>query len=165
MTYVIKSGDEPSDHGHHPVEKAIHFDVILPDGHYRSEGAMLHTVPSSKTELARVTDVLAEHGAVLYSDNHLPVEHRDRVFAFLAPDATIFEPSPPNQPRVPIGPATLMSDHSLCPGHRGDDRFALFVGSDVPQGRLYEAEASQIAPTLARILGLPSAHFQAEALY
>jgi hypothetical protein len=59
----------------------------------------------------------------------------------------------------------MISSHGLRPGSDKDDRFALFAGASVPQGSEETAQAAQIAPTLAAMLGLPVSHFPAPPIF
>lgn len=52
------------------------------------------------------------------------------------------------------GPSKYRSNHGMRPGTRADFRFCLFSGPDIPRQVLPEGAAMQVAPTLAKILGV-----------
>ncbi|NDJ61270.1 MAG: alkaline phosphatase family protein [Chloroflexi bacterium] len=143
-----------SDHGHSPIDTAIHPSVIIPDATFQSEGSILHVVPKDAAELAQITEALAPYGVTPYTNTHIPTDHRDQIAAFVAPDRTSFEHDPNKEIDGPTGTPAALSSHGLRPGSPGDDRFAVFVGPDVKPGVLERAEAAQVAPTLAQLAGI-----------
>jgi predicted AlkP superfamily pyrophosphatase or phosphodiesterase len=153
-----------SDHGHSAIETAIHPRVIIPGTTYQSEGSVLHVAPRDADHLAQITAALAEYGAQPLSNHYIPADHRDRVYAFVAPDKFSFEDEDPDE-KNPTGAPKLISSHGLLPGSPGDDRFALFAGPNVPTSEIASADAVQIAPTLATILGLPLGDFPAQPVF
>ena len=56
--------------------------------------------------------------------------------------------------KEPTGQPQTICSHGFRPGTSGDDRFCVFWGPDVKQGSTTHADAIQIAPTLASLLGL-----------
>jgi hypothetical protein len=94
----------------------------------------------------------------------VPPEYRERVYVFVAPYQTSFEGDNP-QETEPTGKPKAISTHGLKPGWAGDHRFALFAGLAVPQGSAAEASATQVAPTLAKLLGLSVDGFAADPLF
>jgi predicted AlkP superfamily pyrophosphatase or phosphodiesterase len=150
-----------SDHGHFTVERVIRPDVVLPDHVTDSEGGHLHVVVDDDADAAEVAARLAPYGAVPYDNGYLPAEHRTRVRAFLAPDGVGFEPGPAE---APVTAPKNVSSHGLRPGHPADDRFMLVSGPGVAPGRVTRAEAGQVAPTVARLLGLPETDYPGAAL-
>ncbi|MBC7871159.1 MAG: hypothetical protein H7Y09_10010, partial [Chitinophagaceae bacterium] len=58
-----------------------------------------------------------------------------------------------------------ISSHGLKPGDPGDDRMCIFVGPDVPHTTIYEANAVQVAPTFAKLLGLGLDNFPAPPIF
>lgn len=154
-----------SDHGHGPIEKALRPEAIIPGVIFQTEGSMLHVVPRDRAEEERVTAALAEHGVVPFPNEYLPAEQRKQVRSYLAPDGCSFEHDPLQPSVEPVVLPCLRSSHGLRPGHPADERFMVLSGPDVPRLRLGRAEASQVAPTLAALLGLALADFPGEALF
>lgn len=142
-----------SDHGHSPIELALHPGHIIPDVTVQSEGSMLIVAPRDADELADVTSKLAVYGVEPYANDCIPAEYRDRLFIFAAPDRTSFETDNVDN-TVPTGKPNITSSHGLRPGSPGDDRFALFAGPNVAPGSIESADARQVAPTLALLAGL-----------
>jgi predicted AlkP superfamily pyrophosphatase or phosphodiesterase len=114
--------------------------------------------------LATITAKLAEYNAQPYPNDCIPTEWRDKLFLFMAPDGYSFESVREGEDGI-TGKPSMISSHGLRPGATGDDRFALFAGASVPQGRVDTATATQIAPTLAKILGLPTDDFSATPIF
>lgn len=156
-----------SDHGHSPVERALRPGRIIPETRFQCEGQCLLVAPRDAEELARITAALAAYEAHPYPNDCIPPELRDQVVIFVAPDGTSFEEEPP--PGTPedevLGAPKAISSHGLRPGLPGDDRFALFAGPKVPAGRIETAEAVQVAPTCAALLGLPLEPFSAAPIF
>ncbi len=142
-----------SDHGHSPIERALQPQVIIPDVRVQPEGGSLLVAPRDAAELAQVTEKLAAYGCEPYTNTCVPVDHRDQLAVFVAPERTSFENDNADATE-PILPPKAVSTHGIRPGWPGDDRFALFAGPDVPRGSSAAADAVQVAPTLALILGL-----------
>lgn len=145
-----------SDHGHSPIETALHPGAIIPGVTVQCEGSIMMVVPHTAEELADVTQKLAAYGVEPYPNDCIPAEHRDQIFLFVAPDGVSFENENVDD-SVPAGKPNAISSHGLRPGMPGDDRFALFAGPDVPHQILDAADARQVAPTFARLLGLDDA--------
>lgn len=86
---------------------------------------------------------------------------QDKIAAFLAPDGYAFEDA---QVDTPVADPTILSTHGFKVGAGVDDRFCLFYGQDIPQQIIASAEAVQIAPTLAKIIGVRDAQFSEGSL-
>ena len=153
-----------SDHGHSHIETALHPQVIIPGVTAQCEGGSLLVAPKDQAELRMVEEKLAAYGVEPYLNECVPAELRDQVFVFVAPHQTSFE-GDNSAETEPTGKPKASSTHGLKPGWTGDDRFALFAGPAVPQGHVTSATAMQVAPTLATLLGLPTAHFQAQPVF
>jgi predicted AlkP superfamily pyrophosphatase or phosphodiesterase len=153
-----------SDHGHSAVHTALHPAVIIPGVRVQCEGGSLLVAPHSPEELAEAAEKLAAYGVEPYPNDCIPPELRDQVYVFVAPEGISFEDDNPNETE-PTGKPGSISTHGLKPGMPGDDRFALFMGPDVPLGRADSGTAAQVAPTLAAILGLDIADYPAAPLF
>lgn len=150
-----------SDHGHFTVDRVIRPEVVLPGHVTDCEGGHLHVVVEDDADAAAVAERLAPFGAVPYDNSYLPPDHRRRVRAFLAPDGVGFEPGLAD---APVTAPNNVSSHGLRPGHPGDDRFLLVSGPGVAPRRIHRAEAGQVAPTVARLLGLAGDDYPQRAL-
>ncbi|XWX03092.1 alkaline phosphatase family protein [Aggregatilineales bacterium SYSU G02658] len=152
-----------SDHGHSPIETALHPGHIIPNVTVQSEGSLLIVAPQDEAELAMVTEKLAAYNVEPYPNDCIVPEYRDRLFLFVAPDKVSFEVENVDN-STPSGKPNAISSHGLRPGHPGDDRFALFAGPDVPRGSVEAADAIQVAPTLAKLAGL-SDTFRGQSIF
>lgn len=152
-----------SDHGHSPIQTAIYTNVLLPDVRVQSEGSVLLVAPKDAAELDHVAAVLGEYGCVQMDVDFVPADQREYLAAFVSPDDYDFEEAPEGI-STPTGTPKLISNHGLRPGLPGDDRFCLFYGPDIPAGTVESADAVQIAPTCARLLGLELNGFMGETL-
>ncbi len=153
-----------SDHGHSHIETALHPQVIIPGVTVQCEGGSLLVAPKDAAELRMVEEALAAYSVEPYPNTCVPPEFRDQIYVFVAPHQTSFEDDNPAE-RAPTGKPKAISTHGLKPGWPGDNRFALFAGPNVPQGSTVEASATQVAPTLAKVMGLPAADFPAAPLF
>lgn len=154
-----------SDHGHSPIEYALQPQVIIPDATFQSDGSVLLVVPENAAQLASIRSALAEHDCEQLPVDFLPPEQRDMLAAFVAPPGYSFEHDNPDETN-PIAPPRNVSSHGLRPGASGDHRFAIFAGPNVPSGEVIpSAEAAQIAPTCAALLGLPLDAYPLSPLY
>lgn len=153
-----------SDHGHSPIEQALFPEAIIPGSTFACEGSMLHVVPRTSAELAEVRARLSEFGVEEYPNEHIPEEWRGQVVCFAAPERFSFEFDPARPADAPQGEPSLRSSHGLRPGMPGDDRFLLLAGSGIPSLKVDRAEARQVAPTLAAVLGLQARPSWAEGL-
>lgn len=143
-----------SDHGHYKVEQSIRPATILPEGvQYQCEGSILLV---HKTDIETVTSRLAEFDVHPFETDFMPEDARGRLIAFVAPDRWTFENSA--QGVEPVGAPRQTSSHSVRPGLPEDDRLCIFAGPDIPQNRIEEACAVQVAPTFAKLLGLDAAY-------
>ena len=144
-----------SDHGHSPIETAIHPDVVIPDALWQTEGATLQVALINGTSRDDIATRLAEVGARAHDSAHVPADRRNEVAIFTAPPRHSFEPRAPDAPPDrPTGPAFYVSSHGLRPGSPEDDRFCIFTGPGVPAAAVDRADAVDFAPTLAALLGL-----------
>jgi predicted AlkP superfamily pyrophosphatase or phosphodiesterase len=154
-----------SDHGHSVIESALHPHVIIPGVTFAPEGSMLYVRHKDADELAMVAERLAAYGCERYPSTFIVPEYQEQIAVFLAPDRVSFEHDEANLPTEPTGRPKAISSHGIRPGAPGDDRFCVFVGPDVPQGRLDAADAWQVAPTFAALLGLPLEAFPAAPVF
>lgn len=150
-----------SDHGHWHVHKALRPAAILPGMHADCEGALLHVKVDSPAAEARATAALAEHGVVPYDASYLPEDHRAFLRSYIAPDGYSFEAGPSE---LPVTEPKNISSHGLRPGHPADDRFMFMSGPNVPAGSIAVADADQVAPTVARLLGIGTDAFPGRSL-
>lgn len=153
-----------SDHGHSEIETAIHPQVIIPGTIMQSEGSILMTIPKDESHRQHITEALARYGVEPYPSYFVPEEFRKQVASFAAPPKTSFEHDDPDETE-PLGRPAMMSSHGLRPGLPGDDRFAVFAGPNIPRRMVETADAVQVAPTFARILGLPLHDFPAQPIF
>lgn len=153
-----------SDHGHSAIETALHPAAVIPGVQVQCEGGSLLVAPKDAAELDHVTTALAAYGVEPYPNTCVPAEMRDQVYVFVAPPGMSFEDDDPNATE-PLGKPNNISSHGLRPGFPGDDRFALFAGPGVPNGCIAEANAAQVAPTFAALLGLSVEDFAAAPLF
>jgi predicted AlkP superfamily pyrophosphatase or phosphodiesterase len=153
-----------SDHGHSHIETALHPQVIIPGVTVQCEGGSLLVAPKDQAELRMVEEKLAAYGVEAFPNDCVPAEYREQIYVFVAPHQTSFEGDNPHETE-PTGKPKAISTHGLKPGWAGDHRFALFAGPGVPQGNLAAATATQVAPTLAMLLGLPVAQFHAQPIF
>jgi predicted AlkP superfamily pyrophosphatase or phosphodiesterase len=153
-----------SDHGHSPIEKALQPQVIIPGVRTQSEGGCLLVAPRDAEELAMVTEKLAPFGVEPFANTCIPPEMRQQVYVFVAPERVSFEQDDISATE-PILPPKAVSSHGQHPGLPGDDRFALFAGPDVPHGSAFDAAATQVAPTLAGLLGLSLNEYTAQPVF
>lgn len=150
-----------SDHGHWHVKEALRPAAILPGMQVDCEGALLHVRVDSAADEARATEALAEYGVVPYDSSYLPEDHRVFLRSYLAPVGFSFEAGASD---LPVTEPKNISSHGLRPGHPADDRFMFVSGPDVVGGTVAMAEANQVAPTVARLLGIGGESFPGESL-
>jgi predicted AlkP superfamily pyrophosphatase or phosphodiesterase len=154
-----------SDHGHTHVHTAIHYDVLLPDVLCESEGGTLYVAVKNKSELAKLTAILAEHQVEPWDNYHIVPEYREVIATFVAPEGSSFERHPKDRAPSPTGTPRYPSMHGFKPGTRGDDRFAVFWGKDIAKRVVAKADPRQITPSFAKILGLPLEPYEAEPIF
>jgi predicted AlkP superfamily pyrophosphatase or phosphodiesterase len=153
-----------SDHGHSPIETALHPGVIIPGVRVQCEGGSLLVAPRDAAELEDVTKKLAPFGVEPFPNDCIPAELRDQVHVFVAPERVSFENEIENATEPVVAPKAI-SSHGLRPGLPGDDRFALFAGPRVPHGSAQYADAVQVAPTFAALLGLEPDGLPADSIF
>jgi predicted AlkP superfamily pyrophosphatase or phosphodiesterase len=151
-----------SDHGHAAVHTAIYPEVLLPEVTLQPEGSLLHVIADSK-ERKQIAGKLAPYGIEAWHSEHVPVERREAIATFVAPEGHYFGHKPASG--EVIGPAQYLSMHGFKPGSPDDDRFAVFMGKGIPQGFIETADAVQVAPTLAKVVGLPLEPYPAKPLF
>jgi len=145
-----------SDHGHHLMADAIYCDVLLPEGtRWSSEGGMLLIAPTSAEQGADVTQKLLAQGLEQYSHDFLPDDMKDTLLAFTSAQGQYisFEADLKKTGNV-RGVSKYQSNHGMRPGTLEDYRFCLFSGPDVTKQIVPFAQAIQVAPTIAKILGV-----------
>ena len=145
-----------SDHGHHLMRDAIHCDVLLPDGcRWSSEGSMLFVAPRSNQESKNVTQILLAQGMEVWSEPLLPNDVKDQILVFSCPEGLYisFEKDSQNTGEI-TGISHYQSNHGMRPGTKEDYRFCIFSGPNVPQQQIEFAQAIQVAPTMASIMGV-----------
>lgn len=143
-----------SDHGHGPVDQAIHPNIVVPGITAQCEGGSLLVATEDENELQTIGKSLAKFDVQPYPNDCIPPDLRHKIHVFMAPERTSFEMAR-SEDEDPVGPPRALSTHGMFPGYPSDDRFALFAGPDVPFGRAFEADATQVAPTFASILNIP----------
>lgn len=153
-----------SDHGHSEVQTCIYPQVVIPDAKFACEGGSLLVATSDESELQQITEALAQYNAEPYPNDCIPEQWRSEVHVFVAPAKVSFEDAPEGTTE-PTGTPKAISTHGLKPGMTGDDRFALFAGPDVPRGMVENAPASQVAPTLAKLLNLTDSNHPENAVF
>lgn len=142
-----------SDHGHGPVERALHPERILPHMTSSCEGGLLYVRAEGAAARREAIARLAEHGAVPIDGGFLPADARDRIAAFAAPEGASFETAHAAGD-APWGPPRLLSMHGFAPGTASDDRFLVAAGPRVPRAVHERAAASAVEATLAVCVGL-----------
>ena len=145
-----------SDHGHHLMRDCIHCDVLLPEGcRWSSEGSMLFVAPRSSEERETVTQILLEQGMEVWSEPLLPDALKNEILVFSCPEGLYisFEKDSQNTGEV-NGISHYQSNHGMRPGTKEDYRFCIFAGPNVPQQQIEFAQAIQVAPTMAAIMGV-----------
>ena len=145
-----------SDHGHHLMRDCIHCDVLLPEGcRWSSEGSMLFVAPRSSEERETVTQILLEQGMEVWSEPLLPDALKNEILVFSCPEGLYisFEKDSQNTGEV-NGISHYQSNHGMRPGTKEAYRFCIFAGPNVPQQQIEFAQAIQVAPTMAAIMGV-----------
>lgn len=150
-----------SDHGHGPVDAALHLERIVPNLPTASEGTIAFVATSNDAERSDATARLAEHGVAPLDGSFLPPDVADHLAAFVAPDGTSFERA------VATGGATgdatgdavrsaprYRSMHGFRPGHPSDERFLVAVGPSFGVADLATAPSNAVEATLAHLVGL-----------
>ncbi len=144
-----------SDHGFSEIKKSIHPDIALHGETYSCEGGILHLHYESAAHLDSVTKRLARHGAKMLDNQYLPADQRAEVAAFLAPPDTDFTLDFLKSGKY-SGPSKYSANHGFAAGHSNDERVAIFSGPDVARVTLDWRPSNCIAPTLAKLLQLPT---------
>lgn len=145
-----------SDHGHHLMAESVHCDLLLPEGcRWSSEGSMLFVAPRSDEEAKIVTQRLLDLGMEVWSDPLLPEDVETELLTFSCPEGQYvsFEKDLKGTGEV-TGTSKYMSNHGMRPGTKEDYRFCIFSGPNVPQQQVEFAQAVQVAPTIADIMGV-----------
>lgn len=144
-----------SDHGQAAIHTAIYPEALMPHDRWTSEGASLHVSMTGSAESRSIHHRLAELGVMPIEGSHLPEAVRaNGLITFVAPDGHAFERRPLHAPSgATTGRPTIVSTHGLGPGHPGDDAIAIVTGTGIRE-RVGEGDLRQVAPTIARTLGL-----------
>ena len=145
-----------SDHGHGPVERALHPQEILPGRPLSSEGAVLYVVVDGAADAGRVEARLAEHGVRrIRGDAHLPADRQGVLATFVAPPGAAFEGRPADaEPGTVAGPARYRSSHGFAPGHVSDERIFVAAGPGITPAVRARAASEDVAATLASLIGV-----------
>ncbi len=155
-----------SDHGHSVVHTALNPKKIIPDATYACECAWLYVHYKSEAELAEITAKLAEFGIEALPNEQITPEFKHSIATFVAPEGTAFEDS---EEADVTGKPNYTSSHGFRPGTLGDDRFCLFAGPyfsrpDFSAQIIETADALQVTPTLAKVLGLDTEPYPSNAM-
>ncbi|MER9683172.1 alkaline phosphatase family protein [Mesorhizobium sp. M0115] len=155
-----------SDHGHGNINSSIFPGLIIPEKVWQAEGATLHVLVADEQERQEIADRLSQYGAEPWSSDHLPIELREKIATFVAPEGYDFEDAPTGHPEdQPLGSPKYKSTHGFRPGKPADDRVCIISGVGVPKGVAAEAGATRLAPTVSSILGLPLEIFPDRPLF
>lgn len=145
-----------SDHGHAPMNDALYIDRLLGDDvEWVSEGSMLLVKPRDADQLSEVTNVLADYGVTPWEATPFPIDQQQTLAVFAAPEGSYLSMEKGLVGHEGVtGPSKYLSNHGMRPGTREDERFCLFYGPNVPVQTIDSAEAIQVAPTMAALLGV-----------
>ena len=152
------------DHGFGPIETAIHLENIVPDIVYSGEGAVA-VVHGSKAEFAKILEAVAPYGVEAGRKTMFPEDLRDELHLLIAPDKHSFEGLYGRDRTEPTGTPGAIATHGFRPGSSLDDRMCIMAGPSVPSGGVQAADANQVAPSLAKIMGLDTEDFPAESVF
>lgn len=147
-----------TDHGFSNIKESIHPDVIFPGELFSCEGGVVHVRFESESHLNELAGALAVHDVERIDNGYLPPEQRGVIASFAAPDGCDLNVDWDNT-GLPRSPSKYCANHGFRPGHRGDQRFAIFFGPDIEPATIEHARAEEIAPTLASLLELPTTPF------
>jgi predicted AlkP superfamily pyrophosphatase or phosphodiesterase len=154
-----------SDHGHAPIHTALYPAALVPEHPWATEGASLHVRVDAGSQREAVAERLSRHGITRFDDTHLPRDRRELIATFAAPPGFAFEPYPDNgSPASPSGSPVVISTHGLAPGSDTDDYPCFVVGPGVASKTLAAGRGTQLAPTIARHLGLSLAAFDGDPI-
>ena len=145
-----------SDHGHTALNQGVYINNILPaDTQWSGEGSVLFVVRQNQAHADEVSAILASHGIERWNDEHIPEDMQGQIITFMAPaDSDMsFENSPQGSAAL-SGPSKYLSNHGLRPGRLEDFRFCICHGSSIKPQTIQHAEAIQVAPSMAKILGI-----------
>ncbi|MCP4880308.1 MAG: alkaline phosphatase family protein [Gammaproteobacteria bacterium] len=154
-----------SDHGHCALNQGVYINNILdPSTQWSGEGSVLHVVRKDAQHEHEVTNILAHHSIERWHDTHIPEDMRSTLMTFVAPQDSdmSFENSPQGYTDI-TGPSKYRSNHGLRPGRTEDFRFCICHGSSISPQTVDRALTIQVAPTMAKILGITTP-WQAPAL-
>ena len=153
-----------SDHGHTALNHGVYVNNILPAAtQWSGEGSVLFVVRQSQDHEDEISAILASQGIERWNDEHIPNQMQGTIMTFMAPAGSdmSFENSPKGSSAL-SGPSKYLSNHGLRPGRIEDYRFCICHGSSIKPQIISQAEAIQVAPTMAKILGI-STPWQARA--
>lgn len=152
-----------SDHGFSDVEQSVHPEHILSEVPFSCEGGILHLHYQSSKALQTITDQLSRYGVTRLDNSYLPESDRSQIASFAAPDHCDFYLDR-HHCRQAIGPAHYKANHGFRPSHPADERFLVMAGPDVQQDKVNFAQAEQVAPTIAKLLGLEPSIYPKKAI-
>ncbi|MTI09875.1 alkaline phosphatase family protein [Rhodospirillaceae bacterium RKSG073] len=145
-----------ADHGHTAMQKGMYVDNLLDeDVNWSSEGGVLLVYPKDQAQADTVTAKMTEAGIELWGNNHYPAHLKDKMLTFVVPEGSdISFENAKNGSTDLFGPSKYKSNHGMRPGRWDDFRFCIFSGPDVAKKKLPVAETINIAPTMAKLLGV-----------
>ena len=152
------------DHGFGPIETAIHLENIVPGIVYSGEGAVA-AVHASEAEFDEIAKAVAPFGVEAGPRTMFPADVRDELHLLIAPDKHSFEGLYGRERTEPTGEPGAIATHGFRPGSPLDDRMCIMAGPSVPNGGVQAADANQVAPTLAKIMGLRIDDFPARSAF
>ena len=94
-----------------------------------------------------------------------PPEMRGELHLLIAPEKHSFEGLYGRERTEPTGAPGAIATHGFRPGSSLDDRMCILAGPNVPSGSVHTADANQVAPTLAKMMGLKIEDFQSKSVF
>ena len=153
------------DHGFGMLETSLYFSNICPGVTHENAGNCIIVLTDDADELATVSAKLAEHDVDLIpSGDIFPAEWQGRLHLFSAPDGVSWGSPPEGDTTSTSGPVGYPATHGFRPGNPLDDRMCIFAGPVISPSHVPAAAATQVAPTVATLVGLPADHFAGESL-
>ncbi|WP_420549636.1 alkaline phosphatase family protein [Curvivirga sp.] len=145
-----------ADHGHAAMQKGMYVDNLLDeDVEWSSEGGVLLVAPKDQAQADTVISKMTENGIELWNNDHYPEHLRDKLLTFVVPEGSdISFENAKNGNTDLFGTSKYKSNHGMRPGRWDDFRFCIFSGPDVAKKKLPVAETINIAPTMAKLLGV-----------
>ncbi len=152
------------DHGFGPIDTAIHLENIVPEIVYSGEGAVA-VVQADDTGFSQILVAVEPYGVEAGAKTMFPADVRDELHLLIAPEKHSFEALYGRDRTGPTGKPGAIATHGFRPGSSLDDRMCIFAGPSVPAGRVGKADANQVAPSLANIMGLAIEDFPATTVF